>query len=106
TRYMSVLDPLDAPTSPMARLWRPSNVRLTAPPETLTDAPVPGGRCRLTVSAPPLILMGTTPDGVPSVMSSRLAPVFRSIDLSGREASLNVSVDAPPLEAIVHGMLE
>src|SRR5258708_16667538 len=50
--------------------------------------------------------MGTTPDGLPRVMSSRLAPVLMSMDLRGREASLNVSVDAPPLEVTVHGMVE
>src|SRR5260370_3648372 len=105
-RYVSALDPDPSWTSGIAWFGCPSKVRLTAPQETLTDAPVPGGRCRFTVSAPPLIVMGTTPDGLPRVMSSRLAPVLMSMDLRGREASLNVSVDAPPLEVTVHGMVE
>src|SRR5450759_3445680 len=106
TRYVSVPLPFDSFRLPMAWLWRPSKLRLTAPPETLTDAPAPGGRWRFTVRAPPLIVIGTAPDGEPRVMSSRLAPVLMSIDFRGTELSLNVSVDAPPFELIVHGMVE
>src|ERR1700686_1917817 len=68
----------------MAWCWRPSKSRLPAPPETAAEAPVPGGRWTCTVKAPPLIVIGTTPDGVPSVMSSRLAPVLMSREPTGR----------------------
>src|SRR5260370_37474715 len=96
TRYVSALDADPSWTSPIAWFGCPSKVRLTAPPETLTDAPVPGGRGRFTVSAPPLIVMGTTPDGLPRVMSSRLAPGSISMAFRGGGASLKASGGALP----------
>src|SRR5260370_16198313 len=79
----------------MAGLCLPSKVTLTAPPETVTDAATPLGRCTFTVTAPPLTLMGTEPEGEPNVMFSRLAPVFSSMSATGTLDSLKTSLDAP-----------
>src|SRR2546430_10282033 len=84
----------------------PSASRLTAPPETSTFVLTPLGRWRWTVSAPPLISTGTVPDGVPSVISSLLAPVLSDRDVTGTCARSMVRVTAPLLLVIDHRTAE
>src|SRR6267378_4634199 len=57
-------------------------------------------------TAPPLTVIGTTPDGLPSVISSRLAPVLTSIERTLTWASWNVSVAAPLLAEMLQGKVE
>ena len=76
TLYISGPMRLASMTVPIARECLLSKSRLTAPPVTVTEAPVPGGRWRWIVKAPPLMLIGTIPVGLPSAMSTRAAPVL------------------------------
>src|ERR1700682_1111621 len=105
TLYMSAPIWVASLTVPMPRVCLLSKSRLTAPPDTGTEAPVPGRRGGGTVKDPPLRLSGTAPAGLPSVMSTRAAPVLISIDPTCAVATLYVSVDAPELVWLVHGRI-